>query len=94
MPYRISLTTPAEASDEEVRRLNEELSAFYRGRDACLESFVIAAADGSGELGCLGPRQSDDAAEHTATHQHSVSLRSQPHPAAKRRHADRSLFAP
>ena len=91
---RTSLMTPAEGRDEEVRRLNEELSSFYQAQDGCLQSLMITAADGSGELGRISIWESEEAAEHAATHEHSMSLRSRLHLAVKRGHADRSFFAP
>ncbi|OFW65093.1 MAG: hypothetical protein A2Y74_08795 [Actinobacteria bacterium RBG_13_63_9] len=95
MPYiRISLMTPAEGRDEELRRLNEELSSFYQTRNGCLQSFVITAADGSGELGRISIWESEEAAEHAANHEHSMSLRSRQHQVVKPGHSARSFFAP
>lgn len=95
MPYiRISLMTPAEGRDEEVKSLNEDLSSFYQAQDGCLQSFVITAADGSGELGRISIWESEEAAERAANHEHSMSLRSRLHLAVEPGHADRSFFAP
>ena len=95
MPYiRISLMPPAEGKSDEVKRLNQELSAFYIAQDGCLQSFVITAADGSGELGRVSIWQSEATADHAASHEHSMSLRSRLHLAVKRGHVDRSFLAP
>jgi quinol monooxygenase YgiN len=95
MPYiRISLMTPAEGKLDEVRRLDEELSTFYQAQDGCLQSFVLTAADGSGELGRMSIWESETTAEHAATLQQSMSLRSRLHLAVKRGHVDRSFLAP
>ena len=94
MPYiRISLMTPAKGKSDEVRRLNQELSAFYIAQDGCLQSFVITAADGSGELGRVSIWQSEATADHAASHEHSMSLRSRLRLAVKRGHVDRSFLA-
>ncbi|MEE8346322.1 MAG: hypothetical protein V3S20_03140 [Dehalococcoidia bacterium] len=95
MPYiRISLMTPAEGKSDEVRRLNQELSFFYKAQDGCPQSFVLTAAGGSGELGRMSIWESEATAEHAATLQHSMSLRSRLHLAVKRGYVDRSFLAP
>ena len=60
---RISLMMPEKGKREEVRRLNQEISAFNRGLEGCRDSFVISAADNSGELGRLSVWDSKEAAE-------------------------------
>ena len=95
MPYiRISFMTPAEGKLDEVREYNDELSAFYQAQDGCLQSFVLTAADGSGELGRMSIWESETTADHAATLQHSMSLRSRLRLAVKRGHVDRSFLAP
>ncbi|NIO70900.1 MAG: hypothetical protein GTN71_18165, partial [Anaerolineae bacterium] len=44
---RISLMMPEKGKREEVRRLNQEISAFNRAQKGCRDSFVISAADNS-----------------------------------------------
>jgi hypothetical protein len=75
--------TPTEGREEEVRKLNEELSALCLAQDGRLESSVITAT-----------HDSEEPTERAVNHQHSISLRSELHQAVKRRHADRSFFAP
>jgi len=91
---RISLMTPKQGSEEEVKRLNHEISALNQGQEGCRYSFVITATDGSGELGRLSVWDSKEAAEGVANLQHSLSLRSQLHLAIRPGHAERSFFAP
>jgi len=89
---RISLMMPGQGKEAEVRRLNQEISAFNRGQEGCRDSFVISATDGSGELGRLSVWDSKEAAEGVANLQHSMSLRSQLHLAIRPEHAERSFF--
>lgn len=89
---RISLMTPEQGREAEVRGFNQELSPFYRAQEGCLDSFVLTAADGSGELGRLSVWDSEEAAEGAANHQHSMSLRSQLHLVIQPGHAERSFF--
>ncbi len=91
---RISLMLPAKGKRAEVRRLNEEISAFNRTLEGCRESFLITAADNSGELGRLSIWESKEAAERSANRQHHMSLRSQLHLAIQEGHAERSFFSP
>lgn len=89
---RISLMTPTRGREEEVKRLNQEISAFNRTHKGCQYSLVITATDGSGELGRLTVWDSREAAERVANLQHSMSLRSQLHLAIEPGHAERSFF--
>ncbi len=91
---RISLMMPEAGKRDEVRRLNQEISAFNRTRKGCRESLAISAADNSGELGRVSVWESKEAAEGAANQQHHMSLRSQLHLAVKPGHAERSFFAP
>ena len=89
---RISLMMPEKGKREEVRRLNQEISAFNRGLEGCRDSFVISAADNSGELGRLSVWDSKEAAEGAANHQHHMSRRSELHLVVQPGHAERSFF--
>jgi quinol monooxygenase YgiN len=89
---RISMMMPEKGKREEVKRLNQEISAFNRGQEGCRDSFVISAADNSGELGRLSIWDSKEAAEAAANHQHSLSRRSELHLAIQPGHAERSFF--
>lgn len=91
---RISLMSPQKGKRDEVRRLNQEISAFNRTQDGCRDSFAISAADNSGELGRLSIWDSKEAAEGVARHQHHMSLRSELHLAVQPGHAERSFFTP
>lgn len=91
---RISPMTPAQGREEEVRRLNQDLSTFYRAEEGGRDPVVISAADGSGELGRLSVCDSEEAAERAANHQRSMSLRPQLRLATQPGHAERSFFAP
>lgn len=89
---RISLMMPQKGTRAEVRQLNQEISAFNRTLEGCHDSFAIAAADNSGELGRLSIWDSKEAAEGAANQQHHMSLRSQLHLAVQEGHAERSFF--
>jgi hypothetical protein len=39
----MSLMMPAQGREEEVKRLNQELAAFYRAQEGCRDSFAIRA---------------------------------------------------
>jgi hypothetical protein len=89
---RISLMKPAQGREEEVKRLNQEISALNLTQEECRYSSVISATDGSGELGRLSVWESKEAAEGVANLQRSMSLRSQLHLAIQPEHAERSFF--
>lgn len=89
---RISQMMPRQGREAEVRRLNEEISAFNRAQKGCRYSSAITATDESGELGRVTVWDSKEAAERAASHQHSLSLRSQLHLAIHEGHAERSFF--
>jgi quinol monooxygenase YgiN len=89
---RISLMMPEKGKRDEVRRLNQEISAFNRGLEGCRDSFVISAADNSGELGRVSVWESKEAAEGAANDQHHMSLRSELHLAIQPGHSERSFF--
>jgi hypothetical protein len=89
---RISLMMPQTGTRAEVRRLNQEIAAFNQTLDGCRDSFAIAAADNSGELGRLSVWNSKEAAEKAANQQHHMSLRSQLNLAIQEGHTERSFF--
>jgi quinol monooxygenase YgiN len=91
---RVSLMMPEKGRRAEVRQLNQELAAFYRTQEGCRDSFVISAADNSGELGRLSVWDSEEAAERAANDQHSMSLRSELHLAIQPGHSERSFLTP
>jgi quinol monooxygenase YgiN len=89
---RISLMMAEKGKREEVRRLNQEISAFNRTQEGCRDSFVVSAADNSGELGRVSVWGSKEAAEEAANDQHQMSLRSELHLAIQPGHSERSFF--
>ncbi|MEX0683672.1 MAG: hypothetical protein WD904_13165 [Dehalococcoidia bacterium] len=90
---RVSTMKPQSGSEEDVRKLNEELVAFYRSRPGCIASHFIAAADESGEQGRVTFWESESLANSAATNDHSMFLRSRLHLLVEHGHLDRSFHA-
>lgn len=94
MPYlRLSLMKPLPGQEAEVKEINQQLVHLYRSLEGCLAAFAVAAVDGSGDLGRLTVWESEHAADHAATHHHSLALRSQLHLLIQPGHQERSFIA-
>ncbi|MBI1885053.1 MAG: antibiotic biosynthesis monooxygenase [Chloroflexi bacterium] len=93
MPYiRISLMKPQEGHADEVERLNRELVGLYQGSRGCLVSYLVTAADGSGETGRVSVWESEDDADRAANEHRSLALRSQLHLRVEEGHVERSFL--
>ena len=90
---RVSIMKPKDGRGPEVAEINEQLAAFYRQQEGCLQGYSMRAADGSGEMGRLSIWESDEAAEQAATTEHSLSLRSRLHLLVQTGHEQRSFLA-
>lgn len=94
MPYiRISIMKPLAGRESEVAEINEQLAAFYRQQEGCLQDHFMRAADRSGEVGRISLWKSEKTAEQAATAEHSMSLRSRLHLLVHEGHQERSFLA-
>lgn len=94
MPYvRFSIMRPMAGHEAEVERLNRELLDFYRRCPGCLATYLVKAADNSGEVGRLTIWEREEDADRAANADHSLALRSQLHLRIQPGHADRSFEA-
>jgi quinol monooxygenase YgiN len=82
---------PLAGREPEVEKLNSELVELYRRQPGCLQSVLIKAVGGSGELGRLSFWESERAADTAAQSQRSLFLRSRLHLLVRKDHQERSF---
>ncbi|MDP2949485.1 MAG: hypothetical protein Q8P22_08095 [Chloroflexota bacterium] len=94
MPYlRLSLMKPMAGHEDEVEGINRELVQINQGDPGCLASYLIAAMDGSAEVGRASVWASEADADRVANEPRPLSLRSQLHLLIQAGHAERSFAA-
>ncbi|MGE0228518.1 MAG: antibiotic biosynthesis monooxygenase [Dehalococcoidia bacterium] len=78
MPYvRISLMRPKHGHEDEVNSLIDRLTEYYQQQPGYVTGYRLRNIDGSGRVGRLGVWERHEDAEHAATTDHDLALRSQ-----------------
>ena len=78
MPYvRISLMQPKPGQADRVNELLDQLIDFYEDQPGYVTGYRLTPHDGSGRLGRIGVWEDDKSAEHAATADHDLALRSE-----------------
>ena len=74
---RYSLVRPLPHHSEEVKSLLLRLSAWTVKQDGCIESFVLQPHDDSGEIARIAIYRDEHTAEHLASTNDVMAMRSQ-----------------
>jgi len=78
MPYvRISLMRPKHGREDEVNELIDRLVAYYEQQPGYITGYRLRNIDGTDRVGRLGVWDRHEDAEHAATTDHDLALRSQ-----------------
>lgn len=73
---RFSLLAPFQEHEVEVRDLERELLAFLSQQPGFVDGFLLTATDGSMEMGRVTVWRSEADADHAATLDHVLAVRS------------------
>jgi quinol monooxygenase YgiN len=81
MPYiRVSIMKPKAGGEVEVRRILDDLTAYFARQPGYLGGYRIDAHDGTGFLGRITTWTDDAAADRAAQTDHVLAIRSQLNP--------------
>jgi len=76
---RISIMRPARGQAERVESLLRDLADTVSRTPGCLQSMLLSADDGTGELGRIAVYENEEAANEAANSTHVMALRSELH---------------
>jgi hypothetical protein len=88
---RLSIVRPRRGEAERVTTLMKDLTESAKKNPACLEAYVLAAADGTGDLARIAIYKDEKDADHAAGDSHILSLRSELHLAVEPGHIERAF---
>lgn len=74
---RISLMQPKPGQAARVHELLDQLIEFYEAQPGYITGYRLEPHDGSGRVGRIGVWDNDASAEHAATNDHDMALRSE-----------------
>jgi len=76
MPFvRVSVVRPQRGKEEAVRKVIDELVAYYGRQPGCVGGYRLEHSDGSSRFGRIGIWETEDDAEQAAQTEHDLALR-------------------
>jgi quinol monooxygenase YgiN len=88
---RLSIMKPNRGQAERVETMLRELAETVAKNPGCIQSMLLAADDGTGELGRIAVYESAEAANDSANNAHVMALRSELHLIVEPGHVERSF---
>jgi quinol monooxygenase YgiN len=88
---RLSIMKPARGQAERVESILRDLDATVSKTQGCLQSMLLSADDGTGELGRITIYENEEAANEAANLAHVMALRSELHRIVEPGHVERSF---
>lgn len=94
MPYiRLSIATPRRGEEARVEEIMRKLSDLSASQEGCVESYVLRPHDDSGEIARIAVYSNEVTAEHLASSQSFLALRSELNLIAEPGHTERAFFS-
>lgn len=94
MPYiRLSIARPRRGEEQHLIDIMHKLSVLAAGQEGCLSSYVLRPHDDSGEVARIAIYKDEASAEHAASNQSVMVLRSEMHLLTEPGHTERAFFS-
>ena len=90
--FRLSIVKSRPGHEEEVQRLLADLNAAASASDGCLETHLARSSDESGDFVRMAIYRDAASAEHAASDDHILSLRSRLHLLVEPGHSERAFI--
>ena len=93
MPYiRISIVTPRRGEEAATEAVMRKIVETVSEAEGCIESYLLKPHDDSGEVARLSIYTDEASAEHTATSDRMLALRSEINILSDGNHVERAFF--
>jgi len=89
--FRLSVVKPHPGHEDEVRGLLGELNEAAAASDGCQAAYLMQSADESGDMARIAIYDDEASAEHAASDDHILSLRSRLHLLVEAGHSERAF---
>ena len=88
---RLSVVKPHPGHEAEVADVLRQLNEAAAHSEGCIETYLVRSADASGDLARIAIYRDASSAEHAASNEHIMALRSRLHLIVEPGHSERAF---